>query len=394
MIGSFREGRPRRSGGLPLLAVLLAAVALFAGAAQASVGDKSHEFRECVEVCKQENCGPGREATPIRKKLSTLAYRRNQSSPPSHPRTNAQNYTYLPPQTKAKTQADTRFPSLTALHRRLLLWDCPSECDYTCQHIITARRVARGDPVVQFHGKWPFYRLLGLQEPLSVLFSAGNLWAHLSGFSALRARVPAAYPLMPWYRGFALVGSASWVFSMVFHSRDLWATEQLDYLAAGASVLYALYFATVRVFRLDRARGATLGGSLDVNTARRAWTAACVALYVAHVSYLELWSWDYTYNMAANVAVGGVQNVLWTWFSYRRWRATRQFWAVWPGVAVAWIMAAMSLELFDFPPLWGSLDAHSLWHLGTVFPTMLWYNFLIKDAQDDIANSEKLKFKA
>jgi len=46
---------------------------------------------------------------------------------------------------------------------------------------------------------------------------------------------------------------------------------------------------------------------------------------------------------------------------------------------------AMSLELLDFPPWMGMVDAHSLWHLGTVLPTVLWYNFLIRDAQEDIA---------
>jgi hypothetical protein len=29
--------------------------------------------------------------------------------------------------------------------------------------------------------------------------------------------------------------------------------------------------------------------------------------------------------------------------------------------------------LFDFPPWWGAVDAHSLWHLMTVFPTLWWY---------------------
>jgi hypothetical protein len=47
----------------------------------------------------------------------------------------------------------------------------------------------------------------------------------------------------------------------------------------------------------------------------------------------------------------------------------------------------MSLELLDFPPWKGMIDAHSLWHLGTVLPTVLWYNFLVRDAQEDIAGT-------
>ena len=43
------------------------------------------------------------------------------------------------------------------------------------------------------------------------------------------------------------------------------------------------------------------------------------------------------------------------------------------GCVVAWMMLAMSLEFIDFPPVWGAVDAHSLWHLGTIMPTIIWY---------------------
>jgi hypothetical protein len=35
------------------------------------------------------------------------------------------------------------------------------------------------------------------------------------------------------------------------------------------------------------------------------------------------------------------------------------------------------LELFDFPPIWGMVDAHALWHLGTVVPTIAWYRYVL-----------------
>jgi len=88
---------------------------------------------------------------------------------------------------------------------------------------------------------------------------------------------------------------------------------------------------------------------------------------------------------------GVLQNALWSGYSVLRYRRTHRTWAVWPGIAVAWVMLAMGLELFDFAPLWHTLDAHSLWHAGTIAPTVLWYNFLIKDAQDDMAGTERLK---
>jgi hypothetical protein len=130
--------------------------------------------------------------------------------------------------------------------------------------------------------------------------------------------------------------------------------------------MYGLYYTVVRVFRLDRPTPRR-------QSVLRIWTATCSLLYIAHVSYLLLVRWDYGYNMAANVAVGIVQNALWSWFSVRRWRDTGRRWALFPGLMVAWVLMAMSLELLDFPPIGGVVDAHSLWHLGTIAPTVLFY---------------------
>ena len=222
-------------------------------------------------------------------------------------------------------------------------------------------------PIVQYHGKWPFYRFLGIQEPFSVIFSFMNLLAHHNGLSKVQNRIPAGYPLRKYYTCFGYIGWASWVFSMIFHTRDFDFTEKLDYYAAGASVFYGLFYTPVRVFRLDQRKPVVKG------TILRLWTLTCVMLYTLHVSYLTFWSWDYTYNMAANVAAGVVQNVLWGWFSYKTYQELKKPWAAWPGMIVAWIILAMSMELLDFPPIGGMIDAHSLWHLGTVIPTIWWY---------------------
>jgi hypothetical protein len=204
-----------------------------------------------------------------------------------------------------------------------------------------------------------------MQEPLSVLFSLGNLAAHYYGLHhKILPLLPAGYTMRPFYIVLARLGMVTWFLSAVFHTRDFKVTEQLDYFAAGASVLYGMYYAAVRVWRLDRPGN---------RRALRMWTGTCAGLYACHVAYLGLWRWDYAYNTLACVVCGVVQNGLWSWFSWVRFRQTRQAWAVWPGVVVMWVVMAMSLELFDFAPLWGSLDAHSLWHLGTIAPAVLFY---------------------
>ena len=220
--------------------------------------------------------------------------------------------------------------------------------------------------VVQYHGKWPFYRFLGMQEPFSVLFSLLNFLAHYHGIGQIQESIPSSYPLRKYYVLFGYFGLASWSFSMIFHTRDFDVTEKADYFAAGASVMYGFFYTPIRIFRLDRR-------TPQNQQVLYWWTILCLGLYAAHVAYLTLWRWDYTYNMAANVVIGSIQNILWGWFSVSRYRKMHRTWAAWPGLIVAWIILAMSLELFDFPPLGGMIDAHSLWHLGTVLPTYWWY---------------------
>lgn len=200
-------------------------------------------------------------------------------------------------------------------------------------------------------------------------FSFFNFLAHRHGLMMIRKTIPENYPLRYYYVLLSYFGLASWLFSMVFHTRDFALTEMLDYFGAGASVLYGLYYALVRIFRLD------ISDSPAKQRLLRSWTITCILAYTGHVTYLTVWRWDYTYNMAANVVVGVAQNILWTWFSLKRYRNLREPWTAWPGLIVAWIVVAMSLELLDFAPISGMLDAHSLWHLGTVGPTIWWYKY-------------------
>lgn len=108
---------------------------------------------------------------------------------------------------------------------RVTQWSCLDDCKYSCTHLVTdvllARSRAEGtDPKVhQFHGKWPFWRLAGMQEPASVLFSLGNLWIHVKGFKALRKRVPREHPLRSMLLTWSVLSMNAWVWSAVFHTR-------------------------------------------------------------------------------------------------------------------------------------------------------------------------------
>lgn len=135
------------------------------------------------------------------------------------------------------------------------------------------------------------------------------------------------------------------------------------------------------------------------------WRLTCALAFIAHVSYLILLPrFDYTYNILFNLVIGLAHNALWLLYalpssltvirrfppSYRVKRNYRPRCATKAAVCVALTMAAMALELLDFPPVLRVLDAHALWHAATVPIAGLWYEFVVEDALDEGWNIRQL----
>ncbi len=122
------------------------------------------------------------------------------------------------------------------------------------------------------------------------------------------------------------------------------------------------------------------------------WTLVCSLAFLGHISYLSLLPrFDYTYNMIFNLAIGMAHNLLWILYSLpsslsliRRYpgypRNYRPRHAYKPAMFALLTTVATGLELFDFPPWAGIIDAHSLWHLVTAPIAVFWYDFLMEDA--------------
>jgi hypothetical protein len=250
-----------------------------------------------------------------------------------------------------------------------------------------------GVPAVKYYGKWPFTRLLGMQvragrasarrllvaaeapawqEPASVAASLANLGVHCAGYARLRAALPPAYPLRPLWAGYAALNGNAWVWSAVFHCRDTRLTEALDYFSADALLAYALFAALARAARLTRPRqfapaAAALLGAL--------------ALHVRHMAWVRF---DYGLNMRLCVALGVAHSLLWACWAHGtrhplRWRLLALLLSA---------HAASLLELLDFPPLRGALDAHALWHAATPAVALAWYAFLADDARYLVAKAK------
>lgn len=303
---------------------------LFASIAYGSAGDRLPEFKHCVSVCSQVQCQEQNIVLP--------------------------------------------------LHLRIMQWDCEQNCDYQCQLYITHERQQRGQEIYQFHGKWPFLRILGIQELASMTFSLMNLVPHLLGYYYIKRNYHdddrAGIYLRKYFLGFALVGMNAWTWSAVFHTRDFLVTERLDYFSAMLTILYGFFTANMRLFRLDRP---------ERKVKRYLLTAGCVIAYVCHVGYLSLVNFSYSYNMLAGVIVGLVQNGLWIILSVKTYLSlpdgSDRSWALQPLIIVLAITAGMSFELLDFPPVVALVDAHALWHLATILPTYWWYEWMNKDLQ-------------
>ncbi|KAI8834854.1 Per1-like-domain-containing protein [Chytridium lagenaria] len=207
-------------------------------------------------------------------------------------------------------------PKPLPLILRMTFWDCPQDCKYRCMHQVTA---------INFHGKWPFVRILGMQEPASVLFSIFNGVAHYYGYKRLARQVPRTSKFRKYYLINALLAVNGWVWSVIFHTRDFNWTEKMDYFTALASITFACFVAVLK-------------------------TTGSLVLGSFHLPYhvLSFWPFDYTYNMIAGVTLGLAGNQ-----RPYGWKII---------LTVISISLAMLFEVLDFPPIWWTFDAHSLWH--------------------------------
>lgn len=346
---------------MQLSSIYLIALALVASTA-ASSGDRSGDFQHCVIRCSADACTSS---------------------------------------------------SLLPISLRITRWTCTDDCKYRCMHSITDLAIERGDPVQQYYGKWPFWRLVGMQEPASVAFSLLNLWCHAHGGNEVLQRIPSGHPMKSYYLIWSLLSVNAWTWSSVFHTRgrfyigvsltdlshlstDFPLTEKLDYFSAALAIGYGLYYTVIRMFHLYPRRDTLSTYPTVSNKALYfVWTLLCILVYLTHISYLTLLPrFDYTYNIAFNLTLGLSHNALWLLYSLpavmsliRRFpskpKSYRPRYASKAAAFVVLTTVTTALEVFDFPPWARVIDAHALWHLATAPIAIFWYRFLVEDALDE-----------
>ncbi|XP_068143758.1 post-GPI attachment to proteins factor 3 [Drosophila tropicalis] len=244
-------------------------------------------------------------------------------------------------------------------------WTCADECQYACMWRTVFAFFERGWPIPQFYGKWPFFRLMGMQEPASVFFSLLNFLMHLRMLRKFRSVVRADSPCYILSHIFGLTSLNGWIWSAIFHTRDNPLTELLDYACGYAIVLSSLY---CMIMRMLHRYSLFLRGVI---------TLAFVSYYINYFAYLSLSKFNYSFNMKVNVCTGLLSAVGWFIWCHQV-RKSRPYFRRILHFYVLFALA-MSLELFDFPPIFWILDAHALWHLATIPLVSIYYNFMIDD---------------
>ncbi|KAJ3694568.1 hypothetical protein LUZ60_010048 [Juncus effusus] len=254
--------------------------------------------------------------------------------------------------------------------------NCKADCRYHCMVQRENERNLKGLSPVKYHGKWPFIRVFIFQEPLSAALSALNLLTHFAGWLSFYMKVNYELPKRPQtkrpyyeYTGlwhiYGILSINAWLWSTVFHTRDIELTEKLDYSSAVALLGYSLILSLLRAFNVKD------------EASRVMFSAPILAFVTTHILYLNFYELDYGWNMKVCLTMVAIQLLTWTlWSGFTRHPSKLKLWFV----IIGGVLASL-LEIYDFPPYKGYADAHAIWHLATVPLTWLWWSWIKEDAE-------------
>lgn len=325
--------------------VFLFASLLFLGRGiLASSGDADPIYKTCVKQCEKIGC------------IQNVCFNNCGFSPDKNP---AEGPWYLH----------------EPLYLRWKEWDCRSDCRYHCMLSREKERAILGHKPIKYHEKWPFHRVFGIQEPVSVALSMLNLGLIFHGWVSFFILVHYKLPLKPngmtfyEYTGlwhvYAILSMNSWFWSAIFHGRYVELTENLYYSSRVALLGFSLVVSIIRSL------------NVTAEAARVMVAAPLIAFVTTHILFLNLVELDYGLNMTVVVVIAMAQLLFWTILAVRSHHPSH--WKLW--MVVVGGSLALLLEIIDFPPYKGLIDAHALWQAISVPLTYMLWSFVCDDAE-------------
>eukprot|EP00041_Stephanoeca_diplocostata_P012324 m.206842 g.206842 ORF g.206842 m.206842 type:complete len:363 (-) comp18908_c0_seq29:2768-3856(-) len=331
-----------------------------------SPGDRSHVYRQCYGAC--ERVCTDAEAS----KQGSI------STDPPH----------------ARWCADNGIDPLQQDPWIALLWCCADECRYQCMWKIETdkRQESQTFTTVQYFGKWPFARFLGVQEPASTLFSAVHFVIHWKAsryfyrtfctsqtHGVINFAVQAKRVL---WRVYGMLWMFVWVSACAFHVRDTPTTEKFDYYSATVAITSTVLLSLLSILSETMATASAarfqalrvLGVGLTVGF------VGCCCWHIVSMATAPFF--DYGYHGKFNAAFVCMLIPIWgSWWWVNR--GLRKY--AWkPALFSVLLPMFGALELLDFPPIGDTLDAHSLWHGLTIPCALLWWSFVMDDMRYEV----------
>ncbi|KAL9240421.1 hypothetical protein vseg_014644 [Gypsophila vaccaria] len=313
-------------------------------ALQASEGDSDPIYRDCVKQCELTGC------------VGNQCFQQCQF-------TDDGNIT------------DGRWYLQEPLYLKWKQWDCHSDCRYNCMLVREEERKIFGENPIKYHGRWPYRRVYGFQEPVAVALSALNLAIQFHGwisfFILVYYKLPmihngkTVYEYTGFWHMYGILAMNCWFWAAVSHSRDLDLTEKLGYSSFIAFLGFGLLLAIIRVFNVKKEAARVMVG------------APVIALLTTHILFLNFYYLDYGFNQKVCLAMGVVQFLLWAvWAEIIQHHSRLKLRVLVIGGALS-----ILLLIYDFPPYWGYVDARAMWHATTIPLSYLWWSFVKDDAE-------------
>lgn len=300
---------------------------------------------------------------------------------------------------------------LSPVIQMIFHWDCNLNCNYKCQQLITNKREVENLPMVKFYGKWPFTRILGITEFFSTFFSVGNFYINWHNLHKIlkqlnknkKSHNESLTNMYKQYFSLLVISCFGWFFSTLFHIRDNSITETLDYFGAASIIMMNFNVIVIRFFELFK----------DENQTKRRWfQISLIILWSLHIIKL-LNKWDYNYNIIFNSIIGISSLILWiihainvnkvynkndhiynnsiqllpfetkilTKLNLIGIFSKTKFIPILPIFLNIWLLMGMTFEIFEFRPWSRLIDGHAVWHLFTIFPTIVWFDWNIWDLE-------------